>query len=727
MPNSRLRLALEKLTSGNWERFETFASEFLVVEMPDLRTVAAPSGDGGRDSELFSPAGDPTQVLQYSVTQYWREKLRRTAARISETIPTAQVLIYVTNQVIGAHADDIRRELRSEKHLHLDIRDRSYFLERFRRDVRTEAAAESLAKDIVDPYLAKEGIIRRSPVLESHEAKAAHVYLSLQLRDEIQEKGLTRLSFEALVRSVLINTTSEHRMKRAAVKAGVRQLLPNDPPDRLDQLTDSALTRLTKRAVRSWPQYDEFCLAYEETERLAEYLASQELSESALAEEIREVVKLVSPARGDAPPDIDASALRLRRILERCLSQRAESFASAVVLGNPSAFATDHLHQVVLDDLRERPAQKGNAEADPAWLESLVRELLIRPGDAIRVYLRDLADAYTLMAFLRQTPDVQSAVSKIFSHGEIWLDTSVILPLFAEELLEGDVRQFQQIVRIATEAGLLFHVTSGVLEELDRHIERCLACCRNAGTAAGRLPFLLEAFLQAGRDIGGFSQWVEQFRGPNRPLDDIREYLEETLCITVDELDVAAAQANDELRHAVEESWYKIHRARREQAGNFDPIAVSRLSKHDSESYVGVVQRRNQEKPSPFGYSAWWLTFDRSAHKIGDMIRQDFGVFPPDSPLISLDFLSQYLTLGPIRPRVSKDAMRTLPLVIEPHLVRFLTPELIAEATRIRQEMNDIPERVTQRRVRDHLDSARRRMGPLSQKGGDLFFEEVKT
>ena len=67
------------------------------------------------------------------------------------------------------------------------------------------------------------------------------------------------------------------------------------------------------------------------------------------------------------------------------------------------------------------------------------------------------------MAFLRQTPDVQSAIGKIFSHGEIWLDASAILPMLAEDLLDDRVPQFQEIVRIATDAGLAFYVTSGVV------------------------------------------------------------------------------------------------------------------------------------------------------------------------------------------------------------------------------------------------------------------------
>ena len=239
--NARLELALEQL-KVRWERFEKFASEFLAVEFPDLRTVASASGDSGRDAELFAPVSDPTQVLQYSVTKDWAAKIRGTARRISETLPAVRLLIYVTSQGIGAKADNLKKEMRAGYQLFLDVRDRSYFLERYRFDHRTEAAAESLATDIVDPYLASKGVLSQpNAIFASYEARAAHLYLSLQFRDDAQEKGLTKLSFEALVRSVLLQTDSQHRMSGEEVRRKVRLLLPSDDPTRVDQLTDRAL------------------------------------------------------------------------------------------------------------------------------------------------------------------------------------------------------------------------------------------------------------------------------------------------------------------------------------------------------------------------------------------------------------------------------------------------------------------------------------------------------
>ena len=54
------------------------------------------------------------------------------------------------------------------------------------------------------------------------------------------------------------------------------------------------------------------------------------------------------------------------------------------------------------------------------------------------------------------------------------------------------------------------------------------------------------------------------------------------------------------------------------------------------------------------------LTLDRSAFVIDDMLNQQFGTKAPDSPVMSIDFMSQYLTLGSIRARVNRDSARTL-------------------------------------------------------------------
>ena len=246
--SARLELALERLGSADWRRFEKFASEFLVEEFPDLRTTASPSGDGGRDAELFTFSGDVTHALQYSVTPKWAAKIRDTVDTLKKSFPDVFLLTYVTNIEIGALADELRKEIRRDHQVIVDLRDRGYFLARENKSKLTKAASEDLACDVVDPLLVSRGLVNTTQsVLTSDETRAAHLFLSLQLRDDSQQKGLTKTAFEALVRSVLSSSNSENHIKRTDIISRVQALLPGDNPQRVQQLIESTLSRLQKR------------------------------------------------------------------------------------------------------------------------------------------------------------------------------------------------------------------------------------------------------------------------------------------------------------------------------------------------------------------------------------------------------------------------------------------------------------------------------------------------
>ena len=327
------------------------------------------------------------------------------------------------------------------------------------------------------------------------------------------------------------------------------------------------------------------------------------------------------------------------------------------------------------------------------------------------------------MAFLKQTPDVQGAVEKMFSHGSLWLDATVILPLIADTLAssDGEKGRFSRMIDAARDAGLKLYITPGVVEEVERHMNRSLVCARMSfGIWEGSIPFLLERYIAFGRSTSSFSNWLEHFRGDARPLQDIAEYLYEQFGIKERSLESERNSSSPELRHALETIWYERYQRRREKYGTpLDDMAVTRLVSHDVECYAGVVQLRTKEHASPFGYSAWWLTVDRHAFDLKNRLRSSMNAQPPDSPVMSADFLVNYLAFGPMRKRVTKAKESTLPLLMIIGGATQLTPDLIAEAENIRSQLRDLPERVIRRQVRDHLDKARSRIGPVANLGMD--------
>ena len=276
----RLGLALEQVTANDWARFEEFASAFLSTEFSNLRTVASPSGDEGRDAELYSPEGESSVVLQYSVTPKWEVKIRDTAKKINKNLSEARQLLYVTNHKIGAKADALKKELRQKYGLSLDVRDQSFFLDRFEGDEHRETVATNFSRDIVDPFLeSKEIIEKKAQALTPGESRAALVFLELQWEDDSRDKGLTKTAFDALVRTALRSTDADNRLARNDIHAAVCALLSARDQDFLILETDKSLARLTKHFIRHYPASDEFCLTHEENERIKGRLAEIEVDD----------------------------------------------------------------------------------------------------------------------------------------------------------------------------------------------------------------------------------------------------------------------------------------------------------------------------------------------------------------------------------------------------------------------------------------------------------------
>ncbi len=727
MITNRLELALERLKSSDWQRFEKLASAFLASEFDDLRTTASPSGDEGRDAELFAPATEPKILLQYSVSADWVGKIHSTVRRIHRTFPDALVLVFVSNQVIGALADPVKRRIRQDHGLSLDVRDRNWFVERVLGSSPREKAAEELAQAIVDPYLASAGVTSYAPTdLSSPEAMAAITFLGLQWRDDVREKGLTRLAFEALVRAVLAATDSNHRMTRASVREGVSRLLPEHPAPLVHQFVDSTLRRLTKRAIRHWRKEDEFCLTYEERLRVSDFKTQAALAERDLLAAISVISTTILSAR-DATAHEATLTKCIRSATDAVVLDRSQAFAMAVHTGHLAALVDADFDKVLLAEVSRSSLPKVEGVDWLAVLKTGVREVLLSMEPAIQAHMRSLADAYTLLAFLRQTPDVQGAVEKMFSHGQIWLDTSVVLPVLAEPLFEGSPGRFTRMLEAARNAGLELFVTPGVIEEIERHMNRAITCARMDHRAwIGSVPYLLERYVSSGRSPAAFASWLENFRGNERPEQDISDYLHDECGIETRTLEAERDAAPLELRHALQVIWYETHRSRRERQGApFDELVITRLVEHDVECYSGVIQLRSRERASPFGYSAWWLTIDRQAFDLKQKLRAAMAMEPPDSPVLSADFMVNYLAFGPVRRKVGKTIEAHLPLMMDLETVRYLTPELMAEADSLREELKDLPDRVVRRRVRDHLDRARRRLGPIARAGVEELGDEL--
>lgn len=683
MPATRLELALSLLESSDWRAFEKFASEFIAPEYPSFRTTATASGDGGRDGEIFIVEEDPSTAFQMSVTVDWRSKINQTVKRLAETFPAISELIYVTNQVIGAAADDLKKEIRSDGRIVLDVRDRHWFVERESTHAQRAIASEKLAEQFVNPILARTNLSNVSPQLSGEDSRIALLQLVLDDRDDTGGRNLTKSCFDSLVVAALRGTSAERPLSRTEVHAVIHSYVPAGAPGQTEALVDGALERMSRKLgpVKAVRASDEFHLSFQESERLAEQTSAYILNERDLETELADAVCAGEPDGFDANKAAVAAPV-IREILEGVLLRRGESFAAALTTGE----------SVQLDAARLLDEVAAVGRSLPLTVQQITAAILRvvdSPSPKMSAHLRRLADSYTLFAFLRQTPDVQKVVLSVFSEGSIWLDTSAILPLIGETLIDDFAqRRYTQLLRSAVDSGLKLFVTPGVIEEVERHLNRCVAFGYSTrDTWNGATPFIYSAYILSGRPSSGFVAWQDNFRGRERPEEDVKDYLEDVFSICERSLQAVADAAPIELRAAVQELWLEQHDRRRGVGEEYstDPGTISRLVAHDVENTVGVIQLRKGETRSPMGYKSWWLTMDKTALRIKSYLEDRMGKDAPNSsPALSPDFLSQYFRLGHLRSAVERELFVGLPLMTDISRLESVPRSLVELADRTR-------------------------------------------
>lgn len=722
MHRERFELALRQVSAADGMVFEQLASAFAVVEFGQLRTVASIRGDGGKDAFLYSPSDDSLIVFQYSVTKDAAAKVIKTAARLRETTPEARELIYVTSQQIGISLDETRRRLRKEFKLSLDVWDRNWFLDHVNLHPQAEAAAESLARLKVDTLLAESNVASSgAPSLSSSEEREAAFFIALQYEDEDRRKGLTKLCYDSLVRAALRGTHQASRVARVEIYRRVSRMVPGID---VHAGVDSSLQRLSKTALRHTKRVDEFCLAYDEATRMREKIVAATLIYEKYDDEIlREISNISLSLSSDRKLSDEAPTVLevVKSIIDRLMFDRGQSFAKS--LSSQEIIDVEH-HDIekLLETILGKLDTKLSISARKVAVAA-VKSILTSPESATLTYLRGCADSYLLLSLLRGTPDVQKTVVKLFSGGQIWLDTNMLLPVIAEELTEPEARQFTNLFQTARRCGLSLKVTAGVVEELSMHMRRSLAYERTSAqgiTWRGDVPFLYAAHALAGKLGKGFGSWIENFRGPDQPEEDVAEYLAEVHGIQVQNLKDHADRASVEMRGAVQEIWFE---ARSRRSNKFDPSTVRLLVDHDVECYLGVIQKRRQETSSSLGYNSWWVTLDATAFRANRLLSARVVGPIPSSPVMSPDFLLSYLEVGPLRSQLNRDHSNHLPLMLDISFLEGVSPEMLSIVREVAAEHKDQPQRVIRRKIRDTMNRLKSQAGVLSD-GGVAYVEQ---
>ncbi len=341
-----------------------------------------------------------------------------------------------------------------------------------------------------------------------------------------------------------------------------------------------------------------------------------------------------------------------------------------------------------------------------------VTQTLLSPADGVARYLHDLSEAYTLRAFLRETPDVQKVVDKLFGRGQLVLDASVLLPIFVETLLPEEQQSYTNLLRGANSAGMSLYCTQGCCNEIAAHLRNSRLAAEKGARWNGPLPMVLERWraLHLDHDFGAF---IGDFLGED-PEADVEDFLTHGLGIERRDLQADMDREFDmHVRSRVTELW----RERKRILAHSD--AEDLLLAHDVEMYLGVLALRRGQPASIFGHEAWWVTLETSSSALRSKAREE-GIDLPSDPVMHPNFLSHLLALGPARKKLTKDERGALPFLVSDSSSPWSIPGLASVAEEIRQEFVGRPEYFLRRKLRERINVVKQGRGPTTE--GEVTF-----
>jgi hypothetical protein len=716
--DDQLRVSLDNVRSSEWDLFEDFANAFLISDFPSLRPIGG-TNDKGRDAVLFEPDPQATSrvVLQYSLSADWRSKIRQTVKRLDEKNIPCSILVYATNREIGPDSDDLETELRA-KGIALSIRDRDWWVARSGRDASTRHASEALKARVLGRIVAgPPGTVDDDGSMTRSEVETGLFFLELHVRDADRKRSLTRQTIEWLVLSALAETDPDHRRTADQVVASVARQMPGQDKNRIEGLVRTALRRLKNaRRVTVSGAEDSYALHFSERQRIAE-LASERAAEAELLEqELHTHIGEAAEALEYPEEKLNKSLLAktLIRVLQQIANDFGNSFAAAVTRDSidvPRFSLYDTVETLLINDSRTLSLLEIKQVDTFNLLTEAAARALLSPAPRVATYLHDLSEAYTLRAFLRETPDVEDVVSKLFSRGQLVLDTTVLLPVFVEMLLPEDHRIFTNLLLTARSAGMKLICTEGVINEIVTHLQNSRLASQLGGRWQGPLPMVFDRWRSSGGQ-GSFQAFVDDFIGVE-PEADIEQFLADQLGIDVRSLETEVEQFDDVVVARVTEIW----RPRKRTAPHID---LDILLRHDVEMYLGVLGMRRDERTTVYGHEAWWVTLDTSSSRIR-ALAADEGIRLASDPVMHPNFLSRLLAVGPSRRQITAQERGALPLLVDAQASPWSIPALGEIASEIRKEYDGRPEYFLRRKLRERMNQIK--TGREAPEEGEAIFD----
>ncbi len=525
------------------------------------------------------------------------------------------------------------------------------------------------------------------------------------------------MSFEAFALASLRNTGPDNRKALQEVLDDVAQEFATHERERVDQLTKAALRRLRdNRRITVSVSEATYALHHTERERLAVLATQSTLDAEALDLDLTDHLGQAAEALDYPEAKLNKPLMSavLRRVFEEIAIEYGNAFAEAVRRDSvdiPRTDVYDIVERLLINDARTLSRLEIKQLDSFNLLAEAATQTLLSPAPKVARYLHDLSEVYTVRAFLRQAPDVQRVVDKLFSRGELVLDTTVVLPVFVETLLPEAQQIYTNLLKGAKSAGMSLSCTAGVFNEAATHLKNSLLSHRLGARWEGPIPMVLDRWrsLRPHDDVRAF---IEGFLG-EEPERDVEDFLRHTLGIERRDFNVDVERDFDlRTRSRLTELW----RERKRAPSNVD---VDLLLRHDVEMYLGVLTARKKQSSSVIGHEAWWVTLETNALALRRLAQEE-NIHLGSDPVMHPNFLSHLLAIGPARRKLTRDERSHLPILVTMQASPWGMPELSEVASEIRAEYAGRPEYFLRRKLRERINVLKSGRGALTE--GEITF-----
>ncbi len=647
-----------------------------------LETDFAPVGgfrdrgiDGLEFVHVHSSSDTQKIVHQFSISKRPKEKIENTVKVLNDNDIRFDSLAYSTNMTVR-NLDAIQESIWDQYKVFVRIRDINWF----RVSVNNNENAKRVFHTFVEENLHSYSRIAHGYDLINVRDSRIYIYLRQSFDSASQSTSLKESMIDTLIYLGLEGTDSTLGILRSKheVLRLVREISNFDKLWLEENVTArmKVLSSKPLRRIKHHRNSDSYCLPYETRLELAE---SQE-ADSKLYEDFKSqsLYVLREELRARDVKVKDEFSL-LERTFHDIYNQQGLEFAQFVESGDGEDAIDKSLADIVnklVDDSNVIPDNKNRVT--PALLHS-IRRIVYNGTDRQKEFLSKLSSTYRMLFMLQMDPQLAGYFEKLAGKLRIYVDTSIIVPAFAEYFLDSRNQRYSNLLKCANEIGVELIITPTAMNELTAHMSILKKTYFLRYERKDHI-FLNEVNLTYVPEIMIRAYYYARIHGA---VEDFQEFYEKFVSWKGGDIfsDLVLWLKD---AYGIHYEGEKLEHDRAEEDELFEILKNYKKSEHQARNdakqllHIYKVREASNELGTTgiFGYRTWWLTSDTFSQRAFSTIRKSST---RRNPYIRADFLYNCIMLAPSRNRVSRIFRGLFPTLLGVN-ISFHIPEDICQA-----------------------------------------------